>query len=497
MSTAVSEMLSARCDVGYDVSTTSKGLKAFIKLSSKDLGDKILKAETVLRNLNAAGIVHGVMQDSVEKIVNQRIFDKNVLIAEGTPATPGKPANFEICFDTAHKIVPKEDEDGRINYKDMDFLLNADEGQVLMRKTAASEGTPGMSVFGKPIPAKPGSDKKIPVGTNTHLSEDGMELISSVSGTIVHVGSVVSIQPVTTISGDIDLATGNINCKGSLRVLKDVKSNMTVTVEGDLEILGNVEDAEIVCNGNVIVKGGFIGRGTGVIQARGNVTLKYILNQKVIAGGDVTVGGESVSGHITAKHKITFLGTNGKVVGGELSADKLIYASALGAESETTTKLRVAYNAKLMENIKTVTAEYNRLISDGERVKEALVSLYKLKLANKLTEDKMAVMKKLEAFKANLPAQLTELQEQRTKLEKIANECRHAKIVAEKHVFPGVQVQIGIKYFQSERTHGPTMFELYNDKVFPSSFDKATFEAKQREQEIQDAQEQNPADSEE
>ena len=306
MSTAVSDKLSARCDLGYELSTSTDSLKAFVRLDSKQFGDKIIKVEDILRNLESAGIVHGVLHANVSKIANERIFNKKILVAQGTPATPGKSANLEICFETARKIVPKEDEDGRINYKDMDFLLNATEGQVLMRKTAACEGTSGISITGKEIPARPGKDKKIPVGTNTHLSEDGMELIASTGGTIVHVGSVVSVQPVTTISGDVDLSTGNINCSGSLRILKDVKSNMSVTTEGDLEILGNVEDAEIICSGNVIVKGGFTGRGTGIIRARGNVTLKYILNQKVAAGGDVIIGGESVSGHISAKTRLPF-----------------------------------------------------------------------------------------------------------------------------------------------------------------------------------------------
>ena len=490
MPAMVSDKHSAKCEVGYELSLTSDNLKAFLRLDAKRFSSKIISAEKILKNLEAANIVHGILHDNIQKIAAERIFDKNILVATGTPPIPGKSANFSICFETARKIVPKQDEDGRINYKDMDFLLNAEVGQVLVRKNSASEGIPGMSVTGQEISARPGNDKKIPVGMNTHLSEDGMELMASSGGTIVYAGSVVSVQPMTTISGSIDLSTGNINCTGSLRVLGDVTSNMAVNVEGDLEILGNVEDARIYCKGNVSIKGGFTGRGDGTINARGNVTLKYIINQTIISGGNVIVGGESVNGNIVAKDQITFLGVNGKIVGGKLSADKLIYAATLGADSEIKTSLRVAYNAKLMEDIKALNVEHERLTADGERVKEALVSLYKLKLADRLTDDKSAVLKKLETFKANLPAQLEEILAQIQKLEQIANECRQARVVAEKQLYSGVQVQIGTKYFQSDSQRGPTIFELYGDKVLPSTFDKAAYEAKQREMKVREALEE-------
>jgi len=471
----------AKCDRGFYVTVTQDQLKAYLKIEQAEIGDKEITVDDIIRNLNAACITFGIDRAKVEEIVAQKSFAEKHLVASGQPPEPGRSAELQLCFEQNHKIAPKEGADGRIDYRDMDFLQNAEPGQVLVKKIPAQPGKPGMTVTGLEIAPKPGKDKKIPVGANTSLSPDGLTLAATASGTIVYAGSAVSVQPMTNISGSIDLTTGNINCKGSLRVGKDIKSDFKVEVSGDLEVAGNVEDAEINCKGNVVVKGGFVGRGDGYIKAEGNVTLKYVINQTVIAGGNIYIGGEVVSANLSAHDEIRVLGTKGKVVGGTLTARRLIIAETLGADAGTKTVLKVAYDAKLMEQIKNVANEITRLKSDGERVKASLVDLYKLKMAGKLPAAKEPVMAKLEEFNKTLPTQLEDLKHQQEQLEKKATEVKNAKVIAEKEAFPGVQVHIGIKYKELDQVRGPSLFEMYNDSILTSPFDRKAFEAQERQ----------------
>ncbi len=474
------DMKLAKVDDGFKVTFSNDNLKAFLVIDSEKVQPDNVTEETIIKNLQASGITNGIDPDAVTKIVADKEFDVKHEVAKGTEPEHGHAASFELCFETERKVAPKEGDDGRIDYRDMDFLLNAEPGQVLVKKIPPTEGKPGKDVFGNEISAKPGKDKNIPKGANTELSSDGMTLSASKAGTIVYAGSVVSVQPVTTISASVDLSTGNINCKGSLKVMKNITSDMKVLVEGDMEVCGNVEDAEIVCKGNVVIKGGFIGRGDGVINAGGDVTMKYIINQTVNSRGNVTIGGEAVNSRIHARDWIDMIGAKGKIVGGHLTARKRIKAMILGADAGTKTVLKVAYDPKLMEMSKNVLAEITRLKNDEERVKAALVDLYRLKMNNKLPPKKLAVLAKLEEFKKSLPNQFEELKVQQQEIDKKLNEIKDACVIAEREAYTGVQVHIGRQYKEIDTKRGPTIFEMYGDSIIVAPFDKNAFEAKER-----------------
>lgn len=474
------DMKLAQVDEGFKVTFSNDELNAFLYIEADKVQDKDITPEVICRNLKASGISFGIDNAIVEKIAAERAFNEKHKVAEGSAPEHGQSARFELCFNPDKKVAPKEGTDGRIDYRDLDFLLNAEAGQVLVKKIPPAAGKPGKSVTNHAIPAKPGKDKNIPRGANTELSHDGLTLSAAKAGTIVYAGSVVSIQPMTTISGSIDLSTGNITCKGSLKVAKDIKSDFKVEVEGDLEVGGNVEDAEIKCKGNVIVKGGFIGRSEGVINAKGDVTLKYIINQNIYSGGNVTIGGEAVNARIHARDEIRLIGSKAKAVGGILTARKLIRASTLGADAGTKTVLKVAYDTELMEKAKQVNEEIERLQCDEKRVKAALVDLYRLNMNGKLPPQKQAALKKLEEFKDGLPTQLEDLSLQQKEIDRKLGEFRNAQVIAEKEIYPGVQVHIGKQYKEVDSVRGPMIFELYSDSIVASNFDQNSHEAKEK-----------------
>ncbi|MBD3217128.1 MAG: DUF342 domain-containing protein [candidate division Zixibacteria bacterium] len=474
------DMKLAKVDEAFKISVSHDELQAYVRIDSEKFEGEELTPEVIIANLKAAGVDFGLKEDEIQRIASETLFNERVLVAEGLPPQIGKSAEFEFCFDPERKVAPKEGSDGRIDYRDMDFLQNAEPGQVLVKKIPPTEGTPGKSVKNEEIPAKSGKDKKLPKGANTDISPDGLTLSAEKAGTIVYAGGIVSIQPVTAISGSVDLSTGNITCRGSLKVGKDIKSDFKVDVNGNLEVSGNVEDAEIKCKGNVIVKGGFIGRGDGCINAEGDVTLKYIINQTINSRGNVTIGGEAVNAKIHARDRIEMIGSKAKVVGGCMTARRLIKGMTLGADAGTSTVLKVAYDTKLMEQYRNVHSEIERLKEDEKRVKAALVDLYRLHMNNKLPPQKQAVMKKLEEFKESLPVQFEELGLQKKELDKKMAEFKNAKVIAEKDVFPGVQVHIGKQYKESDTVRGPMIFELYSDSIVASSYDKQSYEAKEK-----------------
>ncbi|UCC43397.1 MAG: DUF342 domain-containing protein [Candidatus Zixiibacteriota bacterium] len=402
--------------------------------------------EDVMKALEAAGVKYGIDEEGIKKAVDERAFNTPLRAAEGVKPKRGNSSTIVYHFDTLDKHTPKEDEDGRIDYHDINFIQNIEEGKVLAHKIPPTEGVPGRNVYGKEISGPAGRDIPIKYGAKTVLSDDGLELRAATSGAILFQNGKVSVNDVLTVRGDVDFSVGNLDCRGSVRVAGCIKAGFELRIDGDLEVSGNVEDADIYTKGNIMIKGGFFGNGQGQLRADGDITLKYAEGQKIIAGNDLHVGGELINCQATAKEKIHIKGRRGKIVGGVTRAGKAIRTSVAGSEAGTKTDLFVAYNHKLMKRHRQISNEIARLQADGQRVKDALQALYKLQAGDSLPPDKEQALAKLEAFKEGLPGNIEALEKQKLEVEEKMKEYRDSCIIVEDTLYAGSVAHFGILY---------------------------------------------------
>jgi len=457
---------------GFCIEVSADELNAFLTLISSEDVVKGITKDDLVNELKQAGIIHGLLDDELCNLVENQVFDKKVLVARGIPAQMGKDAKIEYTFGINEKKAPTEDKDGRIDYKNLEYIQNASTGEILAKKIPLTEGSPGKSVFGTDIAPQPGRDKALGKGANTSLSEDGFELKADIDGSIVFTNGITNVLAVQTISGCVDASTGNIECNGSLKITKNVKSGFKIQVKGDLEINGHVEDAEIICDGNVIVKGGFFGSSgnSGIIKAKGDVTIKWIDGQDVISEGTLTIGGEAINCKLFGKKGVIVQGSMGKISGGEVASRYSIQAPELGSEGGATTRLKVAFDAAMLEQLKQVKDELERINEDHARVKEGLTALYRLQMDKKLSPEKEAVLSKLEAFLKGVPEKKAELKANRDTLLEKLKDIENAEIIAEKKVYPGAILHFGVVYKEIVDERGPTKFHIDYDSIVASNY---------------------------
>ncbi len=420
----------------------------------------------ILDALKEKNIIHGIEQDNIERIIREREYSIPVRVAKGAKPEKGKNSEFQYHFNTTAEHKPDVDKDGRIDYKNINFIQNVKKGTVLVTKIPAQPGEPGKNIYGTEIKGPDWKELPFKGGANTEISEDGNELIASKNGTIVFLHDKVSVNDVTVIKGDVDFNTGNIKCLGSVRVLGNVKTGFEIESDGDLEVVGNVEDCNIDIKGNIMVKGGFFGKGSGLMKARGDVYIKFTEGQRIEAGGDVVIGGEVVNCQILCGGNVLVNGKRGKIVGGEVRAHREIRASFLGAESGTQTLLSVAYNPELMTKLKENTKETNRLKEDNDRVKEVMVDLYKLKMSGKMTDDQDNALKKLKEFQKELPTNLENLQKEKEAIQEELKQFEGARIVADEVIYPGVKASFGLVYRDILEETEKCILQLDDNKIF-------------------------------
>jgi len=481
MTTSSVAKRSLKNESGYGFQINAEQSEVYLRLTEADFKEGKATVEAILDALKKTGVKFGILEDAIEKMVSDNVYEKSVLIARGESKRNGTDAWLEFLFNTETVGSPKEDEDGRIDYKELDFIQNASAGDALVRKHPATKGKAGKSVYGKEISPKTGKDLNIPVGSNTELTENGLELKAKIDGSIVYAGRVVNVEPVQNIRGSIDSSTGNVKCSGSLKVAKDVNSGFRVEVKGDLEISGQVQDAEIYCNGNVIVKGGFYGNGNGKIIAKGDVTVKWCDSQIIQSEGVINIGGEALNCRLYGKKAIIVSGSKGKLAGGEAASQYMIKAPCLGSDGGAKTILKVAFDPQTMRELKEVEAELKRIDEDIQRVKEGLTALYRAEMDGKLDSKKQAVLKKLEQFLQESPEKAAELIENKERLENKLRDIRNATIIAEQAVYSGTKVYFGIVYKELIEPLGPTKFSVDYDTIVPSHYDKRLEELREQD----------------
>jgi len=423
-------------------------------------------SEEILRELQRAGVTYGLKEDVIAKLPHDGPFDEIVIVAEGDAPIAGRDAQITCMFDVAPDHSPRADKNGRIDYHEVNFIQGVKRGSVLMKRTPPTSGESGKGVDGSELYAQAGKDRLLQKGTNTVISEDGLELIADASGAIVFTrGNQVSVRDVVTVAENVDFSTGNIHSPGSIRINGDVRAGFKVHADGDIDIHGAVEDAEVISSGNILIKSGFTGRGEGLVKADGNVTVQYVEGQHIVAGHDIKIGGDALNARLEAGSKIFTTSPDGRICGGVVIAEEEIKAANLGNDVWTLTTLKVAGDENLRRELQEVEDEIERLGEDEKRVNEAIYGLVRLELNGALTEQQKVALDKLRQFKKELPANLKGLEDIKAKLLAEIESLLDARIVATKTLYPGVKAQFGIVYHDVKEQRGPTSLCCYSGRV--------------------------------
>jgi len=451
------------------VLTVSKdSMAASILVRNSDEGEPPITVDEIREELENGEVVFGIDEAVIERIVDDREYNTPINVATGRKPERGVSASFTFHFDISESRKPKEDESGHVDYRDISFIQNTSKGDKLVTKVPPTPGRPGMTVRGKELKGPSGRDKTFNNGVNTEVSGDGLYLLASADGAIQYQYGKVSIIDVIVIKGDVDHTVGNIDCQGSVRVTGGIKAGFEIKVDGDLEVNGNVEDANIDVGGNVFVKGGFFGNKAGTMKTAGNITLKFAEGQTMIAGNDINIGGEMINCHAQADNRIVVQGRHGRIVGGDIKAEKEIRAAFLGSEAGTSTHLSVAFDNDLMKRHIKVIRECQRIKDDGERVKEGLYALYRLQMNGTLTPEKQQVLEKLERFQKELPVNINALLNEKREIEEAMAQYKDALIIAEKAIYPGVRASFGIVYRDINEEQQRCKLTLEGNKVIMS-----------------------------
>lgn len=408
------------------------GTKDGRQITREDIQDALLHQK----------IVYGIDENMIGNLLQNREYCTEYLIGKGTPPTLGKDAKIEYYFSTHKSLKPKHNEDGSVNYHDLNIISKVEKDQLIARLIPAVPGEPGCDVLGGQLKPKDVHNMKLSFANNIRISESGTELYSEVTGHASLVQGKVFVSGVYEVPADVDNSIGDINYPGNVFVKGNVKSGFIIHANGDIIVEGVVEGAQLYAGGQIIVKRGIHGMGKGLLSAKSNVVIKFIEGATVKSGGYVET--ESIiQSNVSANSEVIVSGGKGLIRGGNVRVSNKVSARVIGSTMGIATHIEVGIEPKKLERFSQLQQEAKDIGKKIETIRPILVNYSeKLKAGVTLPPEKVHYMKTQVIALKTLQKQFAPVNEEINRLRMEFIEAGRAKVEVQDIIYPGVVITI-------------------------------------------------------
>ena len=412
-------------------------------------GGNRLSENDIRAAISTKGIVVGFDEELINAICKERQYNYKYIIAKGKAPIDGSDGKIEFKFNTASlkEFKPRLNDDGTVDFRNLDVVRNVKKGDVLAVRIPATQGKDGFNITGQNLKARKGKEARIPKGRNTVILEDGLTLVADVDGKLEYDDHNVYINTVYTLNGDLDSGIGNIDFVGSVVINGNVHSGFRIKAGGSVEIRGSVDDAIIIAGSNVFLSYGMQGTERSKITAGGNVVAKFLQNVQVEADGNV-ITEAILHSRVNAGDSIKVETGKGTIVGGSVSATNMIIAKSIGSPMGTVTAIQIGVSPTIYKDHKELGEELKQKTENLNKIDQSIKFLLEKSKVTKLDVQKQLMLQKLTSSRQPLVEEYEELKAKYAKLGIRLSEVREGLIKATDYVYPGVKVEIGslVKY---------------------------------------------------
>lgn len=399
-----------------------------------------VRESDVMAALKERAVVFGINPNAIAEAISKGEV-MNFPVAEGQRHENGRDAEIVYHFDTGEKSKPEMLEDGTVNFKNLGIVKPVAAGSVIVEKKPATKAKAGTTVTGRNIMGRDGKDKVLGAGKNTHLSEDGLSILSDIDGNIHYDGRLVSVDSVMEIKGDVGISTGNLSFVGSIVVNGNICDGYEVTTTGDLTVNGVVEGAVIHVGGDFIVSRGIKGHDDAHIEVDGNMTTGFINSADVTVKGNLEANAIMTS-KVRCDGSIKLSGKKGQLVGGEIVCKGNVEAKIIGSDLEVITDIKLGLDSELVEDIRNLAVGIKEKAELHDKLgKEIQTALTKLKLTPDNDRLKLILAKSKKEYDESEAAQ-REMKARLAMLQELANSHMTAQLRVGL-LYPGTRVKIG------------------------------------------------------
>ncbi len=170
-----------------------------------------------------------------------------------------------------------------------------------------------------------------------------MTYISKMNGKFEFVGGRILITNMLVVREDVTAVTGRLEVDGSVHVIGSIYSGGFIKATGDIIIEHNVENAQLIAGGNIMIKKGSCSKKDCLIEAGGEVSGSFFEAANINAGGDVKAN-YIMNSNINTRGRVTVAGNKASLLGGRICAIRGVDTYNLGNRLHLKTVLDIGRN---------------------------------------------------------------------------------------------------------------------------------------------------------
>lgn len=415
-------------------------------------GSSQLSVEEIKGDLKSLGVVEGMDEEAIKDFVETNNYYERYIVARGTPQRDGADGCVTYNFNVELKPTPKMNDDGTVDFHTLENVNHVVKGDVVAVLTPEDRGDAGKDVLGRSVAPRKVKRALFRYGKNLSVSEDGLKLITNVSGHVTLEGDKVFVSNVLEVV-DVDASTGDIDYDGSVVVKGNVLSGFSVRAAEDITVAGIVEGSTLIAGGNVTLNRGVQGMTKAVIKAGGDLVSKFIESAQLVEVGGKLETDSILHSKVNAKGPIIATGRNGLIVGGDVKSVVMVQAKNFGNEMGTNTTIGVGVDPSAKKRVDELKNDLLKLGSNKIQLNQVMDALRKKQEAEgELSEDKKELQQKTMRNLVMLEKQLTEEKNELEKLRGQLEEDVNARIKVNGNIYVGCKLVFGDQsYFIKEK----------------------------------------------
>lgn len=405
-------------------------------------GAAYANAGEIINDLKFQKVVYGYDQDAISGFLAKRRYCEDIVIARGKDPVHGTDASIEYFFNTELNSKPKRNEDGSVDFFNLNTINHCKEGDLLARLTKEVMGQNGISVCNEIVKSRTIKKLILKYGNNIAISEDGCEIYSQINGHVMLTGDKVFVSDVYEVE-NVGTATGNIVSEGSVTVNGNVQTGFSIKAKGNVLVKGVVEGADIECGGDIIVTRGMNGMGRGTLCADGNVVLKFAENATIKAGGYVE--SESIMhSRVEAETYILVEGRKGFIVGGTVRATEKVSCKTLGSPMGADTVIEVGVDPESKRRYQELQKQMMEAQKNMKNIQPILLNLTeRIKKGDTFTQEQTKYVQSLAAANQQMTQIIETSQAEMDHLEKAMQNDGQACVCVSEDAYAGTKITIG------------------------------------------------------
>lgn len=314
------------------------GLTAYITLHKVKGCEEELTEDLLREAVSAEKITMGIKQTVILRLAGNPIYGRPFVVAAGKEPQEGTAPEIRYYFDPEKKLMPTEVEDGRIDFTELGFVQNVQEGDLLCEMIPGEPGIDGYTVLGEVLHPAIKQGERIRAGMNTKLSPDKNQLLAACDGEVTVKNGDVVVEKVLHVD-NVDLSTGNIRYIGTVYVRDRICEGFSLKATGNVIVGEVIEGALVSAGGDIVVGKGMKGKKCGKVSAKGDIHAYFIEEMEVESEKNIYAD-TIVNSEIRCDGKVSLNMRRGRLIGGSCQARELD-AVEIGNDANIATEVRI------------------------------------------------------------------------------------------------------------------------------------------------------------